>query len=106
MSGAPYLNQLGQDDNGNLKGHTHPPAFGKKVEGCTRCEDLRKGAPARRLNGGNRRQAEAQHLRDIEAHFNSTKHRSGGCGHAAESDAQPHGRSGNDHGLHRSSQSR
>lgn len=80
MSGAPYLNPLGQDDSGNLKGHTHPPNFGKKIEGCPRCQDLRLGAPPRRLHGGNRRQAEAAAMRDLEAHFNSHKHKSGGCG--------------------------
>jgi hypothetical protein len=55
------------------------PAFGKLTPGCPRCDELAGGAePVRwRLSG---RQDDAQRCRDIEAHFTSQRHLSGGCG--------------------------
>lgn len=35
------------DAKGNLKGHTHPPNFGKRVVGCGRCGELAGGAAPR-----------------------------------------------------------
>jgi hypothetical protein len=52
--------------------HTHPPNYGKKVEGCPRCEELAAGAePVRWAISRSRRDAEddAQRVAESRAHF-------------------------------------
>lgn len=49
--------------------HNHEVIFGRRVDGCPRCAELAAGAPARRGWGWAKKQAEAQQLRAIEAHF-------------------------------------
>ena len=58
------------------------PAFGRKVAGCPRCDELLAGAAPRELGYTPRdRQAEdAQRLAELRDHFASAKHRNGGCG--------------------------
>lgn len=65
------------------------PAFGRKVPGCPRCDELLAGAPARQLSphrqamadtAAKRTADEEAHLADMRAHFASEKHRTGGCG--------------------------
>lgn len=66
----------GTDGAGNLKGHTHPPMFGKKVSGCDRCEALSSGAQPVRWHSDN----DKRHLADVRSHFASERHLSGDCG--------------------------
>lgn len=47
--------------------HNHPVVFGRKVEGCARCEELKAGAPAVRWTSA-RQDSDYQRLRDIRAH--------------------------------------
>lgn len=35
------------DDSGNLNGHNHAPNFGRKVDGCPRCQELSAGTEPR-----------------------------------------------------------
>lgn len=60
--------------------HTHQVIFGRKVEGCPRCEELKAGAPARAWGNQVKFQKDAQASHAIADHFASHKHRSGGCG--------------------------
>ena len=59
------------------------PVFGQLTPGCSRCDELAAGAPARQQpwrSRETRAQADARMCREIEAHFASWRHRSGGCG--------------------------
>jgi hypothetical protein len=56
------------------------PAFGRKTRGCPRCDELLGGAEPVRWAGVSKREQERRQLAEIEAHFGSVKHRSGGCG--------------------------
>lgn len=60
------------------------PAFGRKTPGCPRCDELLAGAEPRQgwshkgpFSGP---QADAERSADLQAHFASDRHRSGGCG--------------------------
>ena len=51
--------------------HTHQVVFGRKVEGCPRCTELRLGMPARQWAGYSSRDRAAQaaaRTREIRAH--------------------------------------
>lgn len=48
--------------------HTHPVVFGRKVDGCPRCAELKNGAPPRRWSIQDRRARDAQHIAEIKAH--------------------------------------
>jgi hypothetical protein len=55
-------------------------AFGRpKPTGCPRCAELLAGAPPRRW-AHSWRTLDAQRVAEIQAHFASERHRSGGCG--------------------------
>ena len=65
--------------------HNHKPNFGRKVDGCPRCDELKAGAAPREPNG--RIQAVIRYRADderrseeIREHFASAHHRNGGCG--------------------------
>lgn len=47
--------------------HNHQVVFGRKVDGCPRCTELKLGMPVRTWNNY-RRDFDAQRLRDIRAH--------------------------------------
>lgn len=47
---------------------------------CPRCSELAGGAEPRKGWGPSRAERDAQDTREIEAHFASGRHRSGGCG--------------------------
>lgn len=55
------------------------PHFGRKTAGCPRCDELIAGAKPVQWAPG-RAQRDAQQSAAIRAHFDSPKHRSGGCG--------------------------
>ncbi len=38
------------DTNGNLKGHNHGPNFGRKVDDCERCQELKNGAKPKSIS--------------------------------------------------------
>jgi len=57
--------------------HTHPVVFGRRVEGCPRCDELTRGAAPVRWR---RRDSGYEAAAEVRAHFDSEKHRSGGCG--------------------------
>lgn len=59
--------------------HTHPVIFGRKVDGCPRCEALKAGAEVVRW-APSRSQQDAVRRAEIHAHCTSHKHLSGGCG--------------------------
>ena len=48
--------------------HNHPVAFGRRVVGCPRCEELEAGAPARKGWGQRQREQDQQRSRAIAAH--------------------------------------
>ena len=48
--------------------HTHQVVFGRKVDGCPRCTELRLGMPARKGWGSAYRDGQAQRIADIRAH--------------------------------------
>lgn len=54
-------------------------AFGKKDQRCSRCIELMCGAPKRSWSPSFK-QRDAQACREVQAHFDSHKHKSGGCG--------------------------
>lgn len=58
------------------------PAFGKLASpgDCARCDELRAGAPARKSWRSQKQERDDQFKRALDAHFNSAKHLSGGCG--------------------------
>lgn len=47
--------------------HNHQVVFGRKVEGCPRCDELKAGA-APVAWSGSRRDSEYQRLREVRAH--------------------------------------
>jgi hypothetical protein len=47
--------------------HTHPVVFGRKVDGCPRCTELRLGMPPRTWRN-QRSSSDAQRLADIRSH--------------------------------------
>ncbi len=53
------------------------PVFGRKTPGCPRCDELLAGA---RPVVWNVRRADESRMLEINAHFSSERHRSGGCG--------------------------
>lgn len=55
------------------------PVFGHKIVGCPRCDELLSGAPAIKW-APSRATRDVQSCREIDAHFHSHKHLSGGCG--------------------------
>jgi len=56
--------------------HTHGPNFGRKVDGCGRCDELAAGAEPVRWNGSARRDEEERRIAEIRAHDCRTS----GCG--------------------------
>lgn len=52
----------------NTTQHTHTVVFGRKVEGCPRCEELLAGAKPVQGWGVRKAQFEAQRSADIRAH--------------------------------------
>lgn len=56
------------------------PVFGKKTPGCPRCEELLAGATPVSWSLGAYRANDQTHRLEIKAHFESARHRSGGCG--------------------------
>lgn len=55
--------------------HNHQVVFGRKVEGCDRCEELKLGAPTRKW-ANYARDSQVQRLREIREHNCKTS----GCG--------------------------
>ena len=55
------------------------PSFGRLTAGCPRCDELLGGAAPVRWRQSSR-QDDARRVREIEAHFTSHRHLSGGCG--------------------------
>ncbi|RBM05656.1 hypothetical protein [Streptomyces sp. PT12] len=62
--------------------HTHGPNFGKKVDGCPRCDELKAGAePVRQEWRGQAARDEEMRRRSHEAHFApGGPHATGQCG--------------------------
>jgi hypothetical protein len=56
------------DSNGNMKGHNHKPNFGKKVDDCDRCQQLKNGAPAKTVYIRDRNREDADRAREIREH--------------------------------------
>lgn len=55
------------------------PAFGRLTPGCPRCDELADGAkPVQWAHS--RRDDDRRRCAEIEAHFTSQRHLSGGCG--------------------------
>lgn len=54
-------------------------AFGRKDPNCPRCKELMSGSAPRQW-APSFAQRDRQACREIESHFASQKHRSGGCG--------------------------
>ncbi len=48
--------------------HNHTVVFGRKVDGCPRCEELKAGAPTVKWSGTLRKEQEARFIRDLKAH--------------------------------------
>ena len=48
--------------------HNHQMQFGRKVDGCPRCEELKAGAPVHAWGGALKRQREDEFSRAIQAH--------------------------------------
>lgn len=48
--------------------HNHTVVFGRKVDGCPRCEELKAGAKAVQGWGAFRKQQDARFVRDLRAH--------------------------------------
>jgi len=59
--------------------HSHGANFGKHVEGCPRCHELKNGAAPVKW-AMSRKQHDANRVADIRAHFASDHHKSGKCG--------------------------
>lgn len=72
-----FLQKWKQREKGTQ--HTHGPNFGKHVEGCPRCHELKNGSKPRSW-GPSRASQDAQRVREIKAHFDSEHHKSGKCG--------------------------
>lgn len=54
------------DENGNMKGHNHGPAFGKKFDDCERCQELKNGAKPKSVSF--RKDGDAQRAEEIRRH--------------------------------------
>lgn len=54
------------------------PVFGRKTVGCPRCDELLNGATP--VTWNIRPSRETTRSADIRDHFDSHKHKSGGCG--------------------------
>lgn len=48
--------------------HNHPVVFGRKVDGCPRCEELKAGAEPVRWAGAQRKDDDYRRLREVRAH--------------------------------------
>jgi hypothetical protein len=48
--------------------HNHTVVFGRKVDGCPRCEELKNGAEPVKWDGTRRSEIEAEQIRAIRAH--------------------------------------
>lgn len=59
--------------------HSHPVVFGRRVEGCPRCDELNKGASTVKWRKSQATR-DAERTEDIRKHFDSEKHKSGKCG--------------------------
>lgn len=51
--------------------HTHAPNFGRKVDGCPRCDELKKGAAPVVWAISRRKEEEAARIREIHHHYRS-----------------------------------
>lgn len=60
--------------------HNHRPNFGRHMEGCPRCFELKNGGTP--ISWGRSRQAEVEtaRRRAMDHHFASEQHRGGKCG--------------------------
>ena len=56
------------------------PSFGRLTAGCPRCDELLAGAEPVKWASTSKREQERRQLAEIEAHFASERHLSGGCG--------------------------
>jgi hypothetical protein len=54
--------------------------FGRRGPGCARCTELDNGATRASWTRTSRSQEYARQAADLQAHFVSKKHRTGGCG--------------------------
>ena len=48
--------------------HNHQVIFGRKVEGCPRCEELKKGAAPIKGWGCQKKEQEARRIKEIREH--------------------------------------
>ena len=48
--------------------HNHAVIFGRRVDGCPRCEELKAGAPAIKSWGWMNHEQTARFIRDLKAH--------------------------------------
>jgi len=48
--------------------HNHAVVFGRKLEGCPRCDELKAGAAPVKGWGAAAREREAQFIKDLKAH--------------------------------------
>jgi hypothetical protein len=61
--------------------HTHGPNFGKTVDGCPRCEELKAGAEPVSWSSGRQARVEAMQRRAHQDHFApGGPHARGACG--------------------------
>ncbi|MFE9855547.1 hypothetical protein [Streptomyces sp. NPDC005780] len=61
--------------------HSHKPNFGKKVDGCPRCDELKAGATPVSWNIRNDVRLDEQRRDSINAHFApGSSHARGECG--------------------------
>ena len=56
--------------------HNHPVVFGRKVDGCPRCQELAAGAQPIRWSSSRRAEMEAEQIRAIRVH----NCKASGCG--------------------------
>lgn len=56
--------------------HTHTVVFGRKVDGCPRCEELKNGAAPIQWASARKAELERNFIRDLRAH----NCRTAGCG--------------------------
>ena len=54
--------------------HTHDVVFGRKVDGCPRCQELAADAAPVKWGFTRRTEMEAEHLRAVRAHNCQTSH--------------------------------
>lgn len=55
-------------------------AWRRYDKSCPRCQELAVGAPPREWNWVDPKLRDAERADEIKAHFNSERHRNGGCG--------------------------